>query len=181
MKYLIGTLFLIFISCNEKTKSTEEKSLHKSVYKIWGDYVSSNPLAKNDTIPESWFFHNNKYDADRLATLVVEGKKKASSGLYLWYKEANADLPKVGTKSIVTDFDGKARAIIESSKVDTVPFHSISKDYAQMDMGTTTEPLKKWKKAHWSFFKSAMKESGGQPTEEMLIVCEEFKTIWTYH
>ena len=47
-----------------------------------------------------------------------------------------------------------------------------------MDMGTTIEPLEKWKKAHWAFFAPAIEENGGQPTEEMLIVCERFETIW---
>jgi len=46
-------------------------------------------------------------------------------------------------------------------------------------MGTTIEPLKKWKKAHWDFFKSALEQNGQKPTENMLIVCEWFETIWT--
>ena len=48
-----------------------------------------------------------------------------------------------------------------------------------MDMGTKIDALKKWKKAHWGFFASTMKESGEKPTEDMLIVCEWFETIWT--
>jgi uncharacterized protein YhfF len=70
-------------------------------------------------------------------------KKQAGSNLYYFYKEANADLPKIGTKSIVTDFDGKARAIIEIKKVDTISFNQISKAYAPLDMGMHIEPLKK--------------------------------------
>ncbi|WP_273567564.1 ASCH domain-containing protein [Maribacter halichondriae] len=98
--------------------------------------------------------------------------------LYYWFEEANADLPKIGTKSIVTDFDGKAKAIIKITKVDTIPFNQISKEYAELDMGTKIEPLKKWKKAHWDFFANALEQSGEKPTEEMLIVCEWFETIW---
>lgn len=45
-------------------------------------------------------------------------------------------------------------------------------------MGTAIKPLKKWKKAHWDFFENFLKESETKPTEEMLIVCVEFKTIW---
>jgi uncharacterized protein YhfF len=45
-------------------------------------------------------------------------------------------------------------------------------------MGTNIEPLKKWKKAHWEFFASALKKSGTEPTEDMLVVCEQFETIW---
>lgn len=145
---------------------------------MWDNYTEANPEFKKDELPESNYFHDNEADANRLAEWVLSGKKKASSKLYSLYKEANAELPKIGTKSIVTDFDGKARAIIEITKVDTIPFNQISQEYAAMDMGTNSEPLKKWKKAHWDFFANAMKQGGKQPTIEMLIVCEWFKTIW---
>jgi len=181
MKHLTIILFLILISCKSETKTETktENGIDKTVYEMWNNYTKSNPKFKNNEIPESWHFHNNEEDANRLAELTLNGKKKASSGLYSWYEEANADLPKIGTKHIITDFDGKARAIIEIKKVDTIPFNQISKDYAEMDMGTKIEPLKKWKKAHWDFFASVMEESGEKPTEEMLVVCERFETIWT--
>lgn len=125
------------------------------------------------------FFHNNKEDVNRLVELTVNGKKKASSSLYSLYKQYNVDLPKVGNKQIITNFNGKAKAIIVTKSVETIPFNEISKNYAELDMGTDIEPLKKWKKAHWNFFENFMKESGRKPTEYILIVCERFKTIWT--
>ena len=167
------------MGCKSDTKKETENGIDKTVYDMWDNYTQSNPEFKKDDLPDSWYFHNNKEDANRLAELILNGKKKAGSGLYSWYEEAHADLPKVGTKHIITDFDGKARAIIEIKRVDTVPFNQISKAYAEMDMGTKIEPLKKWKKAHWDFFAGAMEENGKQPTEEMLIVCESFETIWT--
>jgi len=171
---------LTLFSCKNATKTEfkTENGIDKTVYEMWNSFIKSNPEFKDNEMPESWYFHNNEKDANRLAELIVSEKKKAGSGLYSWYEEANADLPKVGTKHIITDFDGKARAIIEIIKVDTIPFNQISKDYAEMDIGTKIEPLKKWKKAHWDFFVNAMEESGGKPTEEMLIVCEKFETIW---
>ena len=177
MRYLIVILFFTLTSCNSETKI--ENGIDKTVFEMWNNFTDSNPEYKNTIMPESWYFHNNKEDANRLSKLVVSGKKKAGSGLYIWYKEANADLPKVGTKHIITDFDGKAQAIIEIKKVDTIPFNEINKDYATMDMGTDIESLKKWKKAHWDFFASAMKDNKQKPTEEMLVVCEIFETIWT--
>lgn len=180
MKQAVSILFLIFLSCKSepKTEVKTENGIDQSVSELWESYTSSNPQFKNEEMPEAWYFHDNREDANRLATLVVKGKKKASSGLYAWYKEANVDLPKLGRKHIITDFDGKAKAIIEIKKVDTIPFNKISAAYAEMDMGTNIEPLKKWQKAHWDFFSGALKESGKSPSEEMLIVCESFETIW---
>ncbi|WP_419213085.1 ASCH domain-containing protein [Maribacter sp. X9] len=183
---------MILVGCKNETKSkseigTENQSevtneaedgIDKSVSEMWNDFTQSNPEFKNNKIPESDFFHNNEADANRLAELTLTGKKRASSGLYSLYKQYNAELPKVGTKQIVTDFNGKAKAIIENISVDTIPFNKISKEYAEMDMGTDVEPLEKWKKAHWNFFESFLKENGGKPSEEMLIVTVEFKKVW---
>ncbi|WP_053002620.1 ASCH domain-containing protein [Kordia jejudonensis] len=180
MKHLLPILFLVLISCKSepKTEVSSENKTDTTVVDMWNAYVQLHPEFKNDSLPDAWFFHNNKTDANRLGKLTLEGKKQASSGLYAWYKEANAALPKVGTKHIITDFDGKAQAIIQITKVDTIPFHKISQAYAEKDMGTTNEALKKWRKAHWDFFESALKESGKKPTENMLVVCEQFETVW---
>ena len=177
MKHLTIILCLIIIGCNSETKT--EIGIDKTVYEMWNNSTNSNQKFKKDKLPESWYFHNNKEDANRLAELTLNGKKKASSGLYSWYEDANADLPKIRTKHIITNFDGKAQAIIEIKKVDTIPFNLITKNYAEMDMGVEIHVLKKWKKVHWDFFASTMKESEGKPTENMLVVCEWFETIWT--
>lgn len=154
MKYFTIILFLIFIGCKNETKT--ENGIDKTVFDMWSNFTKSNPEFKKDELPESWYFHNNKEDANRLGELTLSGKKKASSALYVWYEEANADLPKMGTKQIITDFDEMALAIIETITVDIIPFNKVSKDYAEMDMVRNIEPLKKWKKAHWDFFTSAM-------------------------
>ncbi len=100
---------------------------------MWNNFTKSNPEFKKDKLPDSWYFHNNEEDANRLAELILNGKKKAGPSLYSWFEESNADLPKIGTKHIITDFDGKARTIIEIEieKVDAIPFNQISKDYAE--------------------------------------------------
>jgi len=190
MRHISIFLFLILVGCKNESKSgigTENQSevttetedgIDKSVSEMWNDFTESNPAFKNDEIPESDFFHNNEKDANRLAELTLTGEKRASSGLYSLYQQYNADLPTVGTKQIVTDFNGKAKAIIENMSVDTIPFNKIPKEYAKMDMGTDVEPLEKWKKAHWNFFKSFLKENGEKPSDEMLIVAVKFKKIW---
>lgn len=176
MRYLTIILFLSLINCKSETKT--ESKIDKTVYEMWDNFTKSNLEFKKEELPESWYFHDNKEDANRLAELTLNGKKKAGSSLYALYKKYNVDLPKIGTKQIITNFDGKALAIIETKKVDTIAFHKISKAYAELDMGTKIEPLKKWKKAHWDFFASVIEESGEKPTEEMLIVCERFEIIW---
>ena len=190
MKYIVLILCLILIGCKNKQETNieipsqttaikSERGIHKSVLKMWNDYIESNPAFKDEDIPDADFFHNNRKDANRLAALTLSGKKKASSGLYSAYEQYKVAIPKVGMKQIVTDFDGNAIAIIENKSVDTIPFNKISSEYAQLDMGTNIRPLEKWKKAHWEFFENFLEESEQQPTEKMLIICIRFDTIWT--
>ncbi|MFD1063524.1 ASCH domain-containing protein [Winogradskyella litorisediminis] len=176
MKKISLILLALIFSCKDNT-ATNEKALI-SVVNMWRAYVEANPKLEKKDLPDSWYFHDNKSDANRLGKLVASGKKKAASGLYKWYKDANADLPKVGTKHIITDFDGEALAIIEIRKVDTMPFYKISKEYAALDMGTSENALEKWKKVHWDFFEATLKESNDEPSKEMLVVCEWFETVW---
>jgi len=174
--FFFSLAILVFINCKNEKKP--ENKIDSSVVEMWADFVSSNPKYADEQIPESWFFHNNEKDANRLAELTLKGKKKASSGLYYWYKQAGAELPEVGTKHIITDFEGKAKVMIEIIKVDTIAFNLISKEYAALDMGIDDQPLKKWREAHWDFFVQTMAESEETPSNNMLVVCEWFKTIW---
>lgn len=178
MQKMIWIFSLTLLAACQSQKKSNPGHKEGTAAKMWADFTDSHPEFKDEEMPEAWYFHDNKRDANRLAALTVAGRKQASSGLYTWYREANADLPKVGTKHIVTDFEGRAQCLISVTKVDTIPFFKISKAYAAMDMGTEQEPLKKWKDAHWKFFKSALSESGKEPTEDMLVVCEQFQTIW---
>lgn len=175
-------LFCLVFGCKNEAenKTDSENKIDASVTKMWHAYANSNPKIDKNKLPEIEFFHNNKLDAARLGKLVVSGKKQAGSSLYALYQHYNADLPKVGTKQIITDFDGKAMAITVTTKVDTIPFNKISESYASLDMGTTDEPLTKWKKAHWNFFEPAMKDIGKKATEDMLVVCIWFETVWPY-
>jgi len=196
MRYLVVMLLMTFISCKNETKvkteiveedvsvskSKSETTLgdgtNQSVYDMWSSYIKSNPEFANQEMPTSDFFHNNKADANRLAHLTLGGDKRASSGLYALYQHYGVELPKDGNLQIITDFNGKAIAIIETKSVDTIPFGKITAEYAAMDMGTHIDPLKVWKKAHWDFFANVLKEIGRQPTEDMLVVCETFEKIW---
>ena len=47
-----------------------------------------------------------------------------------------------------------------------------------MDMGTEVDALAQWKNEHHAFFQKALEESGQKFTEDMLVVCEMFKTVW---
>ena len=187
-KHSLLLLLILFASCknqttttitpNTPTESNSDNNTNQSALDMWTTFVASNPEFKDASVPEADFFHDNKADANRLAILTKNGIKQASSGLYSLYQHYNVALPKVGNTQIITDFDGNAQAIIQTTHVDTIRFKNITKSYAQLDMATTVDPLKTWKKAHWDFFTTILKDNNQKPTQDMLVVCETFKTIW---
>ncbi|MBL4708947.1 MAG: ASCH domain-containing protein [Flavobacteriales bacterium] len=78
---------------------------------------------------------------------------------------------------IVTDWYKIAKAIIKTSKVEQIPYKDISEEYAAIE-GEGDKSLKEWRETHWAYYSREMEESDEKPTEDMLIVCEQFETIW---
>ncbi|HKM00449.1 MAG TPA: ASCH domain-containing protein [Sedimentibacter sp.] len=153
--------------------------VNKSIEKIWTDYLKSlgeNPINTNK-IYTSWYFCDNKQDADELAQLVMDGIKKATASLYLFYESENEELPKVGDLSVITNWEGEAKCIIRTSNIDIVPFKDVTEEFAQTE-GEGDKSLKYWKRAHSEYFSREVKELGKEFNENMLVVCEKFEVVY---
>ena len=153
------------------------RKIHPSVNQMWEDFIKENNEYKSHEMPESWYFCDNKMDANECADLVVNKVKQATSTSLWWYEKNNERLPKSNDIYIVTDWDGMAKAIIRTTKVNKVPFNHITKHYAEIE-GEGNKSLEYWKKIHWDYFTREMKPFGAMPSEKMIIVCEQFETIW---
>jgi uncharacterized protein YhfF len=148
-----------------------------SVIKLWEAFTKTHPKYKTEIRPESWYFCDNKKDADYCANLVIEGTKRATATSLWWFKKNNEPLPKKGNLYIVTDWDGKAKAIIETTQIDLVPYNEVTEAFAATE-GEGDKSLAYWKRVHWDYYSREMKPEGESPTQDMLIACEQFKVIW---
>lgn len=154
-------------------------SENKSVEKMWKNYLNSineNP-EKTDLKYTSWHFCNNEEDANALYKIVLKGIKKATASLYLGYEYDNEEIPKEGNLSIITDWNGNAKCIIETIAVEIVPYNEVTEEFAATE-GEGDKSLEYWKRAHWIFFSEEMEKIGKKPVEDMLIVCEKFKVAF---
>lgn len=152
---------------------------HKSVIEMWERYRA---LAKETSCDinnayTSWYFDNNEKDANELAELVLNGTKKATASLYELYEIENEELPKVGDLSIITNWDGIAQCIIQTTNIEIVPYKDVTEEFAATE-GEGDKSLAYWKKAHWNYFSSEMKKIGMEPNEDMLVVCEKFEVVY---
>ena len=149
------------------------------VKEMWNNYLKSLGEDINSTNKKytSWHFCDNEKDADNLAELVKMGIKRATTSLYCLYEIEGEDLPKAGDLSVITDWNEKAQAVIKTKKVSIIPFNEVTEEYAETE-GEGDKSLKYWQEAHISAFSRTLKEFNMEFKEDMLVVLEEFETVY---
>lgn len=143
----------------------------------WEEFQINNGEYLDIEQPQTFFFCDNKKDADECAELVVQKIKQATSPSVWWFEKNKEPLPKKGDIAIVTNWNGEPKAIIRTTKVEIVKFKDITPKYAHTE-GEGDRTLAHWKKVHWDFYQNEMKTFNESPSEDMEIVCEYFETIW---
>ena len=145
---------------------------------MWEAFVQAHPNYADHEQPSSWYFCATEEPANTCAQLVVDRIKQATCSLLIEYQVENEPLPQVGQLDIVTNWVGKAQAIIRIEKVDIVPFGQVTEQFAYLE-GEGDRTLAFWRKAHWDFFEKELTAIDRKPSEDMELVCEHFETIWT--
>lgn len=176
---LLPFLFLL-INCKSENTENHMKEVEgnkKSVEILWKNYIAQNPENKSLKTPISFYFCDNEFDANDCADLVVKGIKRATATSLWWYEKNNESLPKVGDQYIITDWSGNAKAVIKTTKVDQVPYNKITSEFAEIE-GEGDKSLEYWKKVHKDYYTREMKPFNEEFDENMIIVCEQFKTVY---
>ena len=144
---------------------------------FWQAFARTRPSDPTPRFLEAFYFDDNQPSADELAALVLAGRKRATAGL-LWAHDAETrPLPQPGDLSIVTSFDGDALCVIETIRVDIVPFDEVSAEFAATE-GEGDGSLEYWRDAHTAFFGRECQRLGRQPAPDMPVVCERFEVIY---
>ncbi|TCI84865.1 ASCH domain-containing protein [Tenacibaculum sp. M341] len=154
-----------------------KKQIDKSVTILWKNFLEKYPDNTTQKLPESFYFCDNEKDANECAELVVKGIKQATATSIWWFEKNNEALPKIGDQYIVTDWNGNAKAIIETTKIELVPYNKITPEFAATE-GEGDKSLTYWKKVHKAYYSREMEPYGEQFDENMMIVCEYFKKIF---
>ena len=115
--------------------------------------------------------------ADKLAALVLSGRKKATTSLPIEFTSEGARLPAAGDVSIVTRADGTPVAVIEMVEVSLVPFLAVDAVFAAVE-GEGDGSLNWWRAAHRSYFSGVCRRLGGQFEETTPVLCQVFRIAW---
>ncbi len=150
-----------------------------SVKKMWREYLESIGETPKTTSKSytAWHFCSTQLAADQLAQLVLKGEKRATA-TSLWSLEVEEEpLPQVGELSVITDWNGKAKCIIKTVLLQTVPFNEVTVEFAAAE-GEGDKSLEYWKKVHKEVFSQELSELGLSFSEEMPVLCEHFEIVW---
>ncbi|MXO66554.1 ASCH domain-containing protein [Altericroceibacterium endophyticum] len=142
---------------------------------LWERYRSLDPAAPA-ALPPRFHFCDNREDADLCAALVVAGRKRATATSLAELDLAGDTLPQRGEFAIVTDWDGRAKAIIRTISVEIKRFGDIDGDFAARE-GEGDLTLEWWRTTHRAYFERVLAGTAHQVDDNLEIACEDFEVV----
>ncbi|MBF0787188.1 ASCH domain-containing protein [Streptococcus sp. 19428wC2_LYSM12] len=139
---------------------------------MWETYRLMNPQIEEKVV--AWQFGA---EADLLADLVLGGGKTATASAYDLYALAEEALPTVGEQSVILNGQEEAVCVIETTKVEVLPFNQVSADHAFKE-GEGDKSLAYWRQIHEELFSQWLEEVGLAFSEDSQVVLEEFKVVY---
>lgn len=124
------------------------------------------------------YFCADEYNANVCAELILRGEKQASCSMEYWYSHEGEPMPEVGHLQVVLNWQGEPVCIIELSDVATAKYCDVTAEFAAAE-GEGDRSLEWWREAHWTFFSRECEELKIEPSEEMLLVLERFKVVYS--
>jgi uncharacterized protein YhfF len=150
-----------------------------SVEEMWLAYLDSVGDSA-DTTPktyESWYFCDNEADAEELANLCKNGVKRATASLLSSCESGKEPLPKTGDLHIITGWTGNAVCVIQVTRVEILPFKSITAEHARIE-GEGDKSLAYWQEGHRRYFAREARQNGMDFTEDSGVVFMIFEVVF---
>ena len=124
------------------------------------------------------YFCADEENANICSELILRGEKTASCSMKYWYESGLEPMPMVGTLQVVTDWCGRPTSIIRTTEVSECRFREVTAEFAASE-GEGDKSLEWWREAHWDFFSAECEEQGLEPSQDMVLVLEKFKVVYS--
>ncbi|MFC4386598.1 ASCH domain-containing protein [Gracilibacillus marinus] len=144
---------------------------------FWNTFLTETNRPKSTTYLEAFHFELTEKLANDLLHLVLIGQKKATASSLWSYEIEGERLPEVGDLSIVTDWEGNPRCVIETTAVTILPFSEMTYDICKREGEDDT--LDSWRNGHIRFYKEEGKMLGYEFSEDMPVVFEDFEVVYS--
>jgi uncharacterized protein YhfF len=144
---------------------------------FWESFIKAQAEDPTPRFFEAFYFDDNEQSANELALLVLSGAKRATAGLAWSFEAASVPLPKTGDLSVVTNWAKTPVCVIETGRVDVVPYDQVSAEFAATE-GEGDGSLQYWRKVHWACFGRECQRIGRVRDRKMPVVCRRFEVIF---
>lgn len=143
---------------------------------FWRIFLEETGRDANTQYLECFHFDLNERSANELLALVLEGKKRATASSLYAFEAEGCEMPKPGSLSIVTDWDGEPHCVIETTAVTVLPFREIT--FSLCSREGEDDSLESWRRGHRRFFTEDGKALGYAFSEDMPVVFEDFEVVY---
>lgn len=143
---------------------------------FWADFLRNTGRDASTGYIECFYFDLNEQSANALLELVLSGEKRATASSLYYFEKSGVKLPEPGDLSIVTDWSGTPRCVIETADVQILPFKDITYELCKWE--GEDDCLESWQIGHKRFFAEEGMQVGYQFSEEMPVVFEKFSCIY---
>ncbi len=142
----------------------------------WQKFLLETGRAESLEPYECFSFADSEESADALAELVLSGKKRATSGSVDGCRLSGQRPPRPGDLSLVTDWAGTPRCVIETETVAVLPFDEITFERAALE--GEDEHIESWRKNHRGFFSREGERLGYAFHEKLPVAFETFRVVY---
>ena len=112
--------------------------------------------------------------ADEGAVLILNGVKTLTSSAFWNYPDGK--IPFVGALSVRVDGTGRPRGIVETTRVEIMPFQAITEDMAQ-DYGEGERTADWWRRVMGQFYQTSATRHGVAFTDDTALIWEWFVVV----
>lgn len=116
--------------------------------------------------------------ADELGTLIAAGKKTASCMTWWEYAAEGCKVPAIDLLTVVLDARGNPLCVIETYQIEVKPFNKVDAEFAALE-GEGDLSYEYWRNTHWNYFTRTLKAISKEPKEDMPLVCERYRVLYT--
>lgn len=145
---------------------------------LWNQYLDTLQSEQASALTyTAWHFDDNEKAADALVKLVLSGEKKGTSSNLWVYEKKGEVIPQVEELSVILNWQGEAKCIIQTVNIEIIPYEDITEEFAAME-GEGDKSLAYWKSVHKPFFTRECARVGVVFDDSMSVICETFDVVY---
>ena len=145
---------------------------------LWERFLSDTGRPLDTPCYECFYFCDNEEAANALLELVLQGKKTATASYGPIYALEGAALPEVGGLSMVTDFSGLPKCVIQTTAITTLPFCRMTYEICRRE--GEDDRLESWQENHRLAFGRECAQAGIPFREDGPVVFEDFQVVYRF-